>query len=66
MEGTPNTRLESLYHETNRQISQTHASLAELNNQMYFTGGWNTNEASNQNQAITIRKIEASINNVFR
>ena len=53
--------LESLYHDTNRNISGTHAALAQLNNRVSYGG-----ETSEQNQSLNARKIEGSINTIMR
>ena len=58
--------LESLYHETNRNISETHARLAELNNHAYPRGEWNINGSGAQTQHVYARQIESSINTVIR
>ena len=61
MENSNKMGLESLYHDTNRNISGTHAALAQLNNRVSYGG-----ETSEQNQSLNARKIEGSINTIMR
>ena len=63
---SPSTKMgiESLYHETNRNISNTHAALAQLNN--YSNHGGGNYESMQQNKNLQIRKIEGSINTINR
>ena len=56
--------LESLYHETNRCISDTHAALAQLNNYSNYGGG--DYGSTQQNKGLQARKIEGSINTINR
>ena len=56
--------LESLYHETNRSISDTHAALAQLNNYSNYGGG--DYGSTQQNKGFQARKIEGSINTINR
>jgi len=58
--------LESLYHDTNRNISNTHAALAQLNNRSNYGGEWNTSGSVQQNQNLQARKIDASISTILR
>ena len=64
MEGSSKMGLESLYHETNRSISDTHAALAQLNNYSNYGGG--DYGSTQQNKGLQARKIEGSINTINR
>ena len=64
MEGSSKVGLESLYHETNRSISDTHAALAQLNNYSNYGGG--DYGSTQQNKGLQARKIEGSINTINR
>ena len=64
MESSSKMGIESLYHETNRNISDTHAALAQLNNFSNYGGGdYGTIQ---QKKTLQIRKIEGSINTINR
>ena len=58
--------LEPLYHETNRNISDTHAALAQLSNYSNCRGEWNAHGSAQQNQNVQARKVESSIANINR
>ena len=66
MENSPKMGLETLYHDTNRSISNTHAALAQLNNRSNYGGDWTTGGSTQQNQNLQTKKVESSISTIIR